>query len=314
MSRNEWRGSRTRNWDFDSIDCPKFVDFTNVDSPQESRSLESYFDTHGDSPVLAVRRKTAALMSAADTAKPKPPKTVDHPSQGVKGRAFPQPQTSACTSNVASGSDRSKAPLSNAMPSCVHKPNYALHSLKRDRPMRGSKHQTSSLPSSSACRSTSAACSYPSNPSSGTGMSSLLSTFSRLRVRAGNNAKQASKVSKVCQVKNVKEAENVKGRSLPHAEPRKPGQPLRAQNTNAVACNLPAVTKQTGFSRVTKTADKPIAATAPRTRPGPIGGPWRHAGGGTTDCGRLKNYDRDMTTRASVAKSNKEGCDKKLKK
>ncbi|KAL1466120.1 hypothetical protein MTO96_042932 [Rhipicephalus appendiculatus] len=296
MSR---RGSRT--WNYDSIDCPKFVELTKADSPHE-RSLESYFDTHEESPTFATRRKSAALVSSAITAKPKSLANVDHASQGVKERGI-RTQKSAGT-NVASGSGRAKTPLTNAPPSCMHKPNYALHSLKQGRPMRGTKDQASSLPSSSACRSTSAARSHSSNPPSGTGMSSLLSKISSMRVRAGNNAKQASQASKVSQVENVKEAENVKGRSPRHAEPRKPGPPLRAQNMNPAACNLAAVTKQTGLPRATKTAVEPVAATAPRTRPGPVAGPWRHAGGGTTNCTTMKNYDLDKT-RASAAKSNK---------
>ncbi|KAL3228392.1 hypothetical protein MRX96_048593 [Rhipicephalus microplus] len=62
MSR---RGSQPFNWD--RIDCPKFVDFEKVDSPQASQSLESYFDTHKESPPLKLRRKLASLTSAADT-------------------------------------------------------------------------------------------------------------------------------------------------------------------------------------------------------------------------------------------------------
>ncbi|KAL3242770.1 hypothetical protein MRX96_002532 [Rhipicephalus microplus] len=58
----------------------------------------------------------------------------------------------------------------------------------------------------------------------------------------------------------VSRAENVKRRSLPHAEPRKPGQPLRAQNTKAAPCAHPAVRKKAGPSVSTKAAAQPITA------------------------------------------------------
>ncbi|KAL1423620.1 hypothetical protein MTO96_020997 [Rhipicephalus appendiculatus] len=303
MSRNEQRGSLAWNWDFDSIDCHKFVDFTKADSPQVSTSLDSDVDTHEDSPAFIEVGRAHVFPEHSET---QVSRDVGRASQDVKERAIPQPQKSACTSNVASGSDSSKAPLSNATPSCVHKTNYALHSLKQGRTMRETKDQTSSLSSSSACRSTSAAHSYSSNPLSRTGMSTLLSKFSSPRVRSGHNAKQASQASKVSPVKNVK------GRNPCPTEPRKLGQPLRAQSMNTVLWSHPVMTKQAGLSTSTKTAH-PITAAAPRSRPGPVAGPWRHAGGGTTNCGTLKNYDRDKTL-APAAKSDRGVCDKELKK
>ncbi|KAL3242768.1 hypothetical protein MRX96_002531 [Rhipicephalus microplus] len=58
----------------------------------------------------------------------------------------------------------------------------------------------------------------------------------------------------------VSHVENVKRRSLPHAEPRKPGQPLRPQNTKAAPCAHPAVRKKAGLSVSTKAAAQPITA------------------------------------------------------
>ncbi|KAL3242767.1 hypothetical protein MRX96_002530 [Rhipicephalus microplus] len=58
----------------------------------------------------------------------------------------------------------------------------------------------------------------------------------------------------------VSHVENVKRRSLPHAEPRKPGQPLRAQNTKAAPWAHPAVRKKAGLSVSTKAATHPITA------------------------------------------------------
>ncbi|KAL3242766.1 hypothetical protein MRX96_002529 [Rhipicephalus microplus] len=58
----------------------------------------------------------------------------------------------------------------------------------------------------------------------------------------------------------VSHVENVKRRSLPHAEPRKPGQPLRAQNTKAAPCAHPAVRKKAGLSVSTKAATQPNTA------------------------------------------------------
>ncbi|KAL3228391.1 hypothetical protein MRX96_048592 [Rhipicephalus microplus] len=161
--------------------------------------------------------------------------------------------TSILTSPLAppnvSGSDHAKAAPSYASPSLVYKPNYTHHSFKRGVPVRSSvtKDQKSSQPFSSACRSTSAARLYHSNRPSGPAMSSLVSKFSNLSVHAGDNAKRVSQTSKVSQAKNVRQAENVKERCLPHAEPRKPGQPLRARNTKAPPCSDTAMTKKQVF-------------------------------------------------------------------
>ncbi|KAL3228390.1 hypothetical protein MRX96_048591 [Rhipicephalus microplus] len=54
--------------------------------------------------------------------------------------------------------------------------------------------------------------------------------------------------------------ENVKRRILPHPEPRKPGQPLRAQNTKAAQCVDRAMTKEAGLSISLKTTAQPITA------------------------------------------------------
>ncbi|KAL3197576.1 hypothetical protein MRX96_044844 [Rhipicephalus microplus] len=249
----------SQSWNWDGIDCPKFVDFEKVDSPQYSQSLESYFDTHKDSPPFTVREQLAALSFSADTVKPEAFASVDHASHEVKGRDI-ESQKPTFTPNV-SGSDHAMAPLSNASPSLVYKPNYAHQSLKQDHgPKRVTKDQTSLLQSSPACRSTTAARLYCSNRPSGTAMSSLVSKFSNQRVHAGDNAKQSSQASKVSQVENIKQAENVKERSLPHAQPRKPGQPLREQNIKAVPRSDPAMTKLAGLSILTKTAAQPKSA------------------------------------------------------
>ncbi|KAL3242771.1 hypothetical protein MRX96_002533 [Rhipicephalus microplus] len=58
----------------------------------------------------------------------------------------------------------------------------------------------------------------------------------------------------------VSHVENVKKRILPHAEPRKPGQLLRAQNTKVAPCAHPAVRKKAGLSVSTKAVAEPIIA------------------------------------------------------
>ncbi|KAL3242627.1 hypothetical protein MRX96_002404 [Rhipicephalus microplus] len=67
-------------------------------------------------------------------------------------------------------------------------------------------------------------------------------------------AKQAIRVREVCP------AENLKRPILPHAEPQKPGQPLRTQNTKAAPCNDPAVREEAGLFISTKTPAQPITA------------------------------------------------------
>ncbi|KAL3242629.1 hypothetical protein MRX96_002406 [Rhipicephalus microplus] len=91
-------------------------------------------------------------------------------------------------------------------------------------------------------------------------MSSLVSKFFNLRVRAGDNAKQVSQASKVSQAENVKQAENAEERRLLHMEPQKPGQPYSAQNTKSALCSDPGMTKQAGLSISTKTTTQHITA------------------------------------------------------
>lgn len=91
-------------------------------------------------------------------------------------------------------------------------------------------------------------------------MSSLVSKFFNLRVRAGDNAKQVSQASKVSQAENVKQAENAEERRLLHMEPQKPGQPYSAQNTKSALCSDPGMTKQAGLSISTKTTIQHITA------------------------------------------------------
>ncbi|KAL3197579.1 hypothetical protein MRX96_044847 [Rhipicephalus microplus] len=142
------RGSRPWNWD--DIDCPKFKYFTNADTPQDSRSLESYFDTHEETPPITVGRKLTTLSSPVNKMMLKSLENVDHASQSQKGQGT-QLRKSACTSDVSS-SDHGRVPRSNALLSCVHKPNYTLHPFKRGRPTRGTQEQTPSLPSSFTVR------------------------------------------------------------------------------------------------------------------------------------------------------------------
>ncbi|KAL3195231.1 hypothetical protein MRX96_045701 [Rhipicephalus microplus] len=96
-----------------------------------------------------------------------------------------------------------------------------------------------------------------------------------------NTANLASEASKASQ------AEVLERRSKRHAEPRKLGQSLRAQN----ACTFTVVRKQTALSRTTKATADPFTTMAPRTRAAPIAGPCGCEGRAAMNNNTPKNND-----------------------
>ncbi|KAH6942693.1 hypothetical protein HPB50_009259 [Hyalomma asiaticum] len=319
-------------FDYDSIDCPKFLDFAKATSPRGSGADESYFERHEESPAGGIAlRKPAAVVLAAST-QPKSAMNTACALQDVKEQTSSQASTSACPP---------------AAPAGVHKPS-PVPLLTKALPKQG-KENTAAAPAPPAWRSTFATRSHASDPQSGT--ASLLRKFCGLRVDAGNTAgKQAIKQAsgQPCKLTNVdnkkgassglpramgacagntdkqaikqvssqpgraiKKVDNKKGTasSLPRAMPGRPGRPLGTRDTNVVPCHT-TTTKQPVPPSVKKTF-QPVTAPALRTQPGPIAGPWRLPGVQAT---RLQHAGPrpGYATSASVAKPSK-GCSKEVK-
>ncbi|KAH6921190.1 hypothetical protein HPB50_027817 [Hyalomma asiaticum] len=217
----------------DSIDCPKFRDFTKATS-QGSGADESYFERHEESPDGRLALRNLAEVALAASTQPKSAMSTAWALQDAEEKTPSEDSTSLY-------------PI--AVPASVHKPT-ALQLLTKDLPKQGKEH-TVGGPATRACLSTFDTGSHASNPQSETAMPSLLHKFCGLLVDAGNISKQpikqeSSQPGKATKVENkdayssVPRPRRVGAGHIGKEASRQQGKPTEVQNKKRAPISLPS--------------------------------------------------------------------------